>query len=124
MGMAELHPRARRFAIKTPIHYREAGGTRWFDGTTENISWSGVLFRTDQVLELKTAIQMSFSLPVSMCSDTPGQIHCRGAVVRLVPNAESSGTTVAATIRSYRLVRGHQKNQLSLQAVGDKPVFP
>ena len=124
MSMAELHPRARRFAIKTPIHYREAGGTRWFDGTTENISWSGVLFRTDQVLELKTAIQMSFSLPVSMCSDALGQIHCRGAVVRLVPNAESSVTTIAATIRSYRLVRGHQKNQLSLRAVGDKPVFP
>jgi hypothetical protein len=107
--MAELHRRAHRFAIKTRICYREVGGMSWSDGTTENISRSGVLFNTDHALDLKAAVQMCFSLPVSTCDDGSGQIYCRGSVVRTAPTADPNVTAIAASIRSYRLVRGHRQ---------------
>jgi hypothetical protein len=106
--MAGLHRRAHRFAIKTRICYREVGGTSWSEGTTENISRSGVLFHTDHALDLKTAVQMCFSLPVSKGDDGSGQIYCRGAVVRTTPTGEPNVTAIAASIRSYRLVRESQ----------------
>ena len=87
--MAELHARAQRFTIKTAIRYREVGGTHWFEGTTENISRSGVLFHADHVLELNTALQMRFRLPPSMSADSSGQIHCQGSVMRAAPTDPS-----------------------------------
>jgi PilZ domain len=103
--MPELHARAQRFTIQTPIRYREVGGKSWFEGRTENISRSGVLFRCEHLLEPKAAVQMSFTLPVSMCDDGPGQIFCRGTVVRTTPTTGANVTAIAAAIRSYRLVR-------------------
>ena len=37
--------RAPRFSLRLPIRYRTVGEPAWHDGTTENISRSGVLFR-------------------------------------------------------------------------------
>jgi len=107
--MAEFNPRARRFTIKTSIRYREVGGTSWFEGTTENISRSGVLFRTDHVLELKATVQMSFSVPVQINADGSGEVCCRGSVVRIALSDEPDVTVIAAAIRSYRVVRADRK---------------
>ncbi len=105
IDMTELRPRAKRFEIKAHIRYREVGRTSWFEGTTENISGSGLLFRADHVLRLKTPVQMSFSLPASMNSLGSARVHCQGFIVRTAPTAEPNVTAIAAVIRSYRLVR-------------------
>jgi hypothetical protein len=103
--MAELHTKAQRFTIQTPIRYREVGGRRWFEGITENISRSGVLFRADLVLEPKAAVQMSLSLPVKMSGKRPAKISCRGTVVRTALTTEPNLTVIGATIRRYRFRR-------------------
>ena len=107
--MAEGPARAQRFRIQASIRYRRVGGTNWFEGVTENISRSGVLFRADQVLEPKTAVQMTISLPVSLMRDVPGKILCRGTIVRTAPSPGGNLTAIAAVIRSYRFARGNHE---------------
>jgi hypothetical protein len=120
--MAELHTRAQRFTIRTPIRYREVGGRRWFEGITENISRSGVLFRADHVLGPKAAVQMSLSLPVKMSGKRPAKISCRGTVVRTALTTEPNLTVIGATIRRYRFRRGdHNLRQRSERSNGQVP---
>jgi hypothetical protein len=108
--MAEMLSRAQRFLVQLPIRYKKIGGQRWFEGKTENISRSGILFRADRILKLRTAIQMSFTLPVSVKGDGPGEVLCRGSVVRTVPAVGTNRPCVAASIQRYHFVRNHEKN--------------
>jgi PilZ domain len=107
--MAAMLSRAQRFLVQLPIRYKKIGGRRWFEGKTENISRSGVLFRADRVLKPKTAIQMSFTLPVSVKGDGPGEVLCRGSVVRAVAGAGENRPCVAVSIERYRFVRTQEK---------------
>jgi hypothetical protein len=108
--MAVILKRPRRFVVQLPIRYKKIGGRSWFEGKTENMSRSGVLFRADRVLRPRTAIQMSFTLPVSLKGDGPGQVLCRGNVVRTVTAAGTNRPCVAVSIQRYRLVRRHKRN--------------
>jgi len=111
--MAAMIRRAQRFVVQLPIRYRKIGGGNWFEGKTENISRSGILFRADRVLEPRTAIQMSFTLPVSIKDDGPGEVLCRGSVVRTVAAGGTNRPCVAVSIQRYRLVRSHERNCLA-----------
>jgi hypothetical protein len=108
--MAAMLSRAQRFVVQLPIRYKKIGGRTWFEGKTENISRSGILFRADRMLKLRTAIQMSFTLPVSVKGDGPGVILCRGSVVRAVVAAGANRPCLAASIQRYRFVRNHGKS--------------
>ena len=107
--MAAMLSRAQRFVVQLPIRYKKIGGRSWFEGETENMSRSGVLFRADRVLKPRTAVQMSFTLPVSVKGDGPGEVLCRGSVVRTVAATGTNHSCVAATIQRYRLVRRHEE---------------
>ena len=99
--------RARRFAIRIPIHYRKPHTARWLEGTTENISYSGVLFRAECLLQPKTTIELRFDLPAAILGEAPGEIVCRGAVVRIEENRISAGPpALAVHIDGYRMARG------------------
>lgn len=108
--MGAMLSRAQRFLVPLPIRYKKIGGRTWSEGKTENISRSGLLFRTDRVLTLRTAIQMSFTLPISVKGDGPGEVLCRGSIVRTVAAAGTNQARVAARIQRYRLIRNHEKN--------------
>jgi len=108
--MAAVISRAQRFLVQLPIRYKKIGGRNWFAGKTENISRSGILFRADRVLKPRTAIQMSFTLPVSLKDDGPGEVLCRGSVVRTVAAGVTNQPCVAVSIQRYRFVRNHEKN--------------
>ena len=100
-------PRARRYGIGTSIRYRIGGGNVWREGTMQNISISGVLLCTDQPLEIDTAIEMRFVLPVELLNgECAAEVLCRGIVVRSA-SAESPENTaeVAAKIVSSRFLR-------------------
>jgi len=101
--MAAMLSRAQRFVVQLPIRYKKIGGRRWFEGKTENISRSGILFRAERVLKLRTAIQMSFTLPVWGKGDGPGEVLCRGSVVRTVAAVATNRPCVAASIQRYRI---------------------
>ena len=96
--------RARRFALHLPLRYRSIGAAQWREGRIENISRSGVLFWSDQPLDVDTRLEMSFVLP--LVGNTAGVV-CRGRVVRTVPPKDPRASPgLAATISAYRFVRG------------------
>ena len=56
-------PRARRLKLNVPIRFRVKNMSTWYQGTTENISQSGVLFRGPQPLPSNALIEMVFEMP-------------------------------------------------------------
>jgi hypothetical protein len=74
--------RARRYEINAAMQYRAWGEKQWREGVVENISISGALIRTTYFLELETAIEMKFPLPVQLRSESSAEVFCRGSVVR------------------------------------------
>ncbi|PYR64100.1 MAG: hypothetical protein DMF91_01370 [Acidobacteria bacterium] len=95
-------PRAQRFEIRVPVKYRPSGATAWRDGRTENISRSGVLFRTDQPISPKTRIEFLIALPEEVGGRADAVI-CLGRVVRTEPpKLDDPRPAVAATIAGYR----------------------
>jgi hypothetical protein len=95
--------RARRVPLPLLLRYRSLDDPQWHEGRVENISRSGVLFSTSDLMAVDTELEMTFELPVA---PTPPAIHCRGRVVRTVA-AGSGGwhPALAATIAAYRFVR-------------------
>lgn len=103
IAMKEASARALRFPLELPLRYRSAGDTRWREARTENISRSGVLFRTDDLVDIDTEVEMIVVLPVR---PTPSAVLCRGRIVRTVlPAGVERHPGLAATISSYRFQR-------------------
>jgi len=99
--------RARRFAIHIPIRYRKPHTSRWFEGRTENISYSGVLFRAEFPLQPKTTVELRFELPIAILGEAEGKIVCKGVVVRIEESPISAiPPALAVSIRGYRMERG------------------
>jgi hypothetical protein len=98
--------------MRIPLRFRCAGTGRWMAARIENISRSGVLFRTTGSLPVDTQVEMTFALPVGPGSPA---LLCRGRVVRAVPAA--GGDTppgIAATISAFRfLPEGNAAGRLS-----------
>lgn len=98
--------RAERYEIRTAILYRASGEPEWCEGTTINISISGVLIRSDRSLEPNTTIEMKFVLPVELSGESPAEVICRGVVVRTSKCAPPSGAVaIASTIAHSRFFR-------------------
>jgi PilZ domain-containing protein len=111
----ELSQRAARFAIQIPMRYRFAGEPHWYDGETENISRSGVLFRTSQPIPRFTPIEMMLALPKEVGGGDDAAVICRGRVVRTEPaSADDARPAVAATIAGFRLahVQGNDPRRI------------
>ena len=98
-------PRATRFPISMPLRYREAGEANWQVGKVQNISRTGILFTVGNLLGVNTRLEMAFDLPVLLAGATPGQVSCKGQVVRTVlPAATDRPLTIAAQIEQYKLM--------------------
>jgi hypothetical protein len=98
--------RAPRFSIEIPLYFRQRGESAWRQGMTDNISRSGVLFRTSEALDSATPIEMHFALPLRAGGPPGAVVACRGHIVRAVPpNSPDALPGFAATISRYRFVR-------------------
>jgi len=108
----EASGRARRFPVHLPIRYRLPRSPRWFEACTENVSRSGVLFRTELVFEPTTALDLRLELPpVENGEQVRGEIVCKGEVVRMdQPDPMGFPSTVAVAIHRYRLEQKRQPN--------------
>jgi hypothetical protein len=108
----EVPGRAKRFPIHVPIRYRIPRSQDWFEACTENVSRSGVLFRTDCVFEPMTTLDLRLELPpVNNNGGTHAEIVCKGEVVRVerhYPLGDSPAVGVA--IYNYRLTKTRQPN--------------
>ena len=94
--------RAQRFAIPMTLRYRPAGQGNWKKGTVENISRSGVLFRAQEEVAARTAVDIALVLE-SPVSGQPPEVLCWCEIVRSVPG--EAGPALAAKIVDYDIVR-------------------
>ena len=98
----EIQQRARRYAMATPLLFRQCGDQDWRPAWTLNLSRTGVLFRADDPPPaLNREIEFIFTLPVPGASSGP-QVRCLGRVVRVANEGLSGfGRVVAMTIDDY-----------------------
>jgi hypothetical protein len=90
--------RAPRFPLHLVLRYRRIGEDTWRQAQTENISRSGVLFRTEDPFEVNTPVELSMVLATGVVRRDAAEVLCRGRVVRTVApteNAEAPGSAVA-----------------------------
>jgi hypothetical protein len=98
--------RARRFALHLPIYFRQPLSGTWLEGTTENVSYTGVLFRSPYPIVPETPLELRLQLAIGASLNHASEIRCKGAVVRVEPrNAPESPIAVAVAISDYRIVR-------------------
>ena len=98
--------RARRFALHLPIYFRQPESPTWLEGTTENISYTGVLFRSTHPVVPETSLELRLQLAVGANLIPASEIRCKGAVVRIEPSkAPEAPVALAVSIRDYRIVR-------------------
>jgi PAS domain S-box-containing protein len=99
--------RAQRFQLHLPLRYRRLGEAQWHVGKTENISRSGLLFQTDDVLQPNSQLEINLVLPAEIAGLAGTEVVCRGEVVRTVERqGESVSPALAARILQYHFQHG------------------
>lgn len=91
--------KSQRFELKLPMELVRAGSVSLGKpGETQNLSSSGVLFRTEASVALGEPLEYLITLPVTANSPEV-RLRCMGKVIRL----EESSTAV--TLERYEFVR-------------------
>jgi PAS domain S-box-containing protein len=104
--------RARRFNLHLPLRYRLLGEQRWLQGTTENISRSGLLFQGEEVLQPSAQLEISLVLPAEIAGLAATEVVCRGEVVRTIGTPGSGvSPALAAKILQYHFQHGSHVSQ-------------
>jgi PAS domain S-box-containing protein len=104
----EVSPaRAQRFYLQLPLRYRRLGEKQWHEGTTENISRSGMLFEADELLQPAAQLEINLVLPVEIAGISSTEVVCRGEVVRTVQSrGETLSPALGARILQYHFQHG------------------
>ncbi len=99
--------RARRFNLHLPLRYRLLGDQRWLEGTTENISRSGLLFQAEEMLQPNAQLEISLVLPAEIAGLAATEVVCRGEVVRAIGTlGKGVHPALAAKILQYHFQHG------------------
>jgi CheY-like chemotaxis protein len=99
--------RAQRFQLHLPLRYRRLGEKGWHDGTTENISRSGMLFQAEEALQPSAQLEINLVLPAEIAGLSATEVVCRGEVVRTVQSEnEAMNPALAARILQYHFQHG------------------
>lgn len=95
---------APRFSLTLPVRYRVAGESTWQMAKTRNLSTSGVLFRTRQVLASGTEIELEIELN-DVATFQANMARGCGKVVRYLKDesGQQDGWFVAVKYREYKL---------------------
>ena len=98
--------RSPRFPLHLPLRYRTSQSPEWRQGTTENMSHSGVFFWAENPLGVDTRVEMRVILPIPETETAHPEISCQGRVVRTVPPTEIRPQPgVAIAIETYDFLR-------------------
>ena len=99
--------RATRFDLHLPLKYRLVGESGWREGTTENISRSGMLFQAEEPIAANAQLEINLVLPAEIAGLAAAEVVCRGEVVRTVnPESGTVSPTLAAKILQYHFQHG------------------
>ena len=104
--------RATRFDLHLPLKYRLVGESGWREGTTENISRSGMLFQAEEPIAPNAQLEINLVLPAEIAGLAAAEVVCRGEIVRTVKS--ESGTvspTLAAKILQYHFQHGSRLSE-------------
>lgn len=105
---AQHASRARRFALRFPVYFRELDSSTWFEGTTENISYTGLLFLSPSPVAPATTLELRLQLVAGTKGKGPAEIRCKGTVVRLEQRiVPETPIGLGVAIRDYRIVSQH-----------------
>lgn len=98
--------RAQRFPIRIAMRYRPSAESKWHEGTTENISSSGVLFRTEHIAQPDTPVEIKLILPGGASKEGSPEVICRGVIVRVAARPDSVRALALGTkFFNYRFFR-------------------
>jgi hypothetical protein len=75
-------PRARRLKLDTTVRYRVNNTGTWFEGSIDNLSQTGLLFRGPQALPLNALIELVFEMPEEISGQKNRNVLCQGRVIR------------------------------------------
>jgi PAS domain S-box-containing protein len=99
--------RATRFDLHLPMKYRLVGESGWREGTTENISRSGMLFQAEEPIAPNAQLEINLVLPAEIAGLAAAEVVCRGEIVRTVKSESSTvSPTLAAKILQYHFQHG------------------
>ena len=100
------HSRAPRYSIPIAILYRTPANPIWQEGQTENISSTGVLFRTARPVESNTPVELMLEIPHFITTAVPGPAICRGRIVRAVaPSLLQDRPAFVAAVLEFEFAR-------------------
>jgi hypothetical protein len=94
--MIEFKERSQRFPITLPLQYRVAGTSRWLQGTSVNMSRTGILFSAGEELPTSAQLEMRIDLPFM------SRLSCLAKVIRA-----AAPSSFAVRIQRYILRRRH-----------------
>lgn len=112
-------PRAQRFPIEVRVRCRPQGRKDWSEGTSLNVSRTGVLFTIDRVLPAGMPVEIILELSWTTdeeiinelspaTAEAAADILCSGRIVRADYEPPLTATpALAATIESYSFLREH-----------------
>jgi len=99
-------PRAQRFPIRAALHYCIRGEKQWREGTVENISTTGLLFKGAFLVERNKQIELNIVLPARSGNVQSARVVSQGTIVRSwASRGMPPMAMMAAAITHTRLVR-------------------
>lgn len=104
-GLSRRKRRAQRFPLRIGLRFRHSTDSQWHEGTTENISSSGVLFRTDHGTALNAPVELKLILPPGNSRDGSPEVLCRGIVARIAASDSARSLLLGTRFLNYRLMR-------------------
>ena len=100
----ETTPRATRFTVRLEVRYRSQRDGDWQVGLTENMSQSGVLFRTGRPPDQDTQLDLIIVLPGGVPGEPSSRFRCHAQIVRREPSTQAGqASAIAAAVDGYQL---------------------
>lgn len=97
--------RAVRYNLELTVRFRPTGESDWRDGTTQNVSASGVLFHATTPLAADTRVELRLTLPIDPAPDAFSEVICNGHIARTASSPVAGRTGLAVAISDYKLIR-------------------
>jgi hypothetical protein len=103
---AKMIARPQRFPIQAIMHYRVIGEERWFVGTVDNMSSTGVLFHGERFVGVDSSVEVTVNIPGSLAAGHSSKMVSRGRIVRVSRDEVEPGYAVmAAELYHLRILR-------------------
>jgi hypothetical protein len=97
--------RERRLRHVVPVSFCLDGSGEWHDGRSENLSRSGLLFRSEDEVPVGSRLQIKLEMPTELTGEKADEVICQATVARVTPivgkGKDPEGFMVACAIEDY-----------------------